>query len=208
MSRNIDKIIEEIHKLQEEGLDENKYSVDVKKVLERLRAYEVETIQDYKENNWSNAVNYYDNVLTPISDAWAAGITFNFCGRITNDVQYFYHTIDDAFYVAICVHKGGEVRNFANYTGFCLLKFEPMKDFGRMIHDIEREVSGFTIKVNGREYGVIPHMFSEYLEVYCTETGEVFEIIANNDDELKEEISKIGRNTEKKYSKQMKASLE
>lgn len=208
MSGSIDKIIEEISKLQDDGSHEHRYSVDAKKVLERLRAYEVETMQEYKENNWSNAVSYYDKVLAPMSEAWIGGTTFNFGGRITNDIQYFYHTIDDAFYVAICVHKGGEVRNYANYTGFCLLRFEPMKEFGKMIHDIEREVSGFTVEVNGREYEVIPHMFSEDLEVCCTETGEVFEVYANSDSELKEEISKIRRNIGKKYSKQMKASLE
>ncbi len=203
MSRSIDKIIEEISKSRDVCLEKDKYAVDVIKVLERLRAYEVETMQDYKENNWSNAVSYYEKVLTPISESWASGITYNFCGRITNDIQYFHHTKDDTFYVAICVHKGGEVRNYANYTVFCLLRFAPMKDFGRTIHDIEREVSSFTIKVNGREYSVTPHMFSETLEVCSLETGEVFEVYANSDDELKEQIAKAVKIKGKRYNQKV-----
>ena len=133
----IDRIIEDIpfcdiEKEESKYHNECKYLIDTRILLDNLREYEVEIPTEYFEKYeqvFGNGVLQYmaDITDTDIED-FNGGNTYNYNGRIIHDLDYRYiDTKENGFYIAIQVHRLGDIRG--NYTEFALFKFDYFESF-------------------------------------------------------------------------------
>lgn len=192
----VDKIIAdiplcEIEKEESEYHIEYKYYVDTKILLDNLRQYEVDIPKEqYRENEhlFDNGVLQYMAILTDteIKD-FKGGNTYNYNGRIIHDLDYRYvETKDKGFYIAIRVHRLGDIR--ANYTEYALFKFDSFEDFFETIDEICIENFSSCFKYNGKHYYYDIFIFDESLRVWCEETQKSYDMFISNDNEFKERI--------------------
>ena len=195
----IDRIIEDIplcdiEKEDSEYHNECKYYADTRIILDNLRDYEVEIPLEYFERYGKNyEYNYVLKYMADITDTdindFKGGNTYNYNGRILHDINYNYIQSGDDFYVVIMVHRLGDIR--ANYTDYCLLKFDSFEHFFETLDEICIEKFGGYIEHNGKHYYYDMSIFSEMLRVWCEETQEEYEIYISNDDEFKEKIDEL-----------------
>lgn len=200
----VDRIINDIPKVgieseDSEYKDELKYLADSRVILDELKDYEVEIPKEYfdkYENEFGNGVLQYMEKLTDTKmEDFNGGNTYNWNGRIMHDFDYRYcQTNKDEFYVAIQVHRFGDVRG--NYTEFALFKFEYFEEFIETIDTICSEKMGGCFEYKGKHYYYDFSIFSEWLRVWCEETQEDFDIYAYNDESFKEEIDKLEKESE------------
>lgn len=185
----IDQMIENIP----DNIDNKtqKYFLDVRKLLEGLKEHEVDIGNDYQNNSYTNSVKYLEYLEKMIGKGWYGYNTFNYGGRIDYDIQCFYHQDDNNFYILLSIHKMGDIRNYENYTGHCLLRFDSYTDYIEIVDNIERDACSFITVIDGCRYCITPHMMSTYLEVRCLDTGEQYDIDASNDEELRIELKKM-----------------
>lgn len=183
----IDMVINDIPKVGIETYDtsEINYVADSRILLDNLRDFEVDIPTEiYKkyEKDYGNGVLQYMEQLTGVSMYDFTGCnTYNYGGRIMHDFEYKTYTMeDDTHYVALQVHRGGDIR--CNYTDFVLFKFDSAEEWFTTIEDITREQCGGCREVNGKHYYYDMSIFEECLEVYCEETQEQFDIYAYDDD--------------------------
>ena len=116
--------------------------------------------------------------------------TYNYSGRIMHDFEYrTYETQDHTFYVALQVHRGGDIR--CNYTDFVLFKFDSVEEWFTTIEDITREHCGGCREINGKHYYYDMSIFDECLEIYCVETQKQFNIYAYDDESFDKEIKNM-----------------
>lgn len=189
----IDVVINNIPKVGIETYETSaiKYVADSRVLLDNLRDFEVEIPNDLYEKysrNYGNGVLQYMEKLTNVKMADFNGYnTYNYGGRIMHDFDYrTYEMQDHTFYVAIQVHRGGDVRS--NYTNFVLFKFDSIEEWHTVIDDIAREEFGGCREINGKHYHYYMSIFDECLEVYCEETQEQFSIYAYDDESFDKEI--------------------
>lgn len=189
----IDIVINDIPKVGIETYDnsEIKYVIDSRILLDNLRDFEVDIPQelyDKYQNKFGNGVLQYMEQLTNVSMNDFKGYnTYNWNGRIMHDFDYrTYEMKDHTYYVAIQVHRGGDIR--INYTDFVLFKFDYIEQWFEVIEDISREKCGGVYEINNKHYYYDMSMFDEYLKVYCNETQEEFDIYAYNDESFVAEI--------------------
>lgn len=184
----IDKIIADIPKLDIEKedsqyKDELKYLADTRVILDNLREYEVDIPTEYK----NNVIGYMQNL---VGDKEIKGNnTYNYNGKILHDINYNYCETDNGFYVAIMVHRFGDVRT--NYTDYALFKFDYFESFFETIDEICMENFGGIVEYNGKHYCYDISIFDEYLRVWCEEDKQDYEFYAYNDESFIEEIKKI-----------------
>lgn len=200
----VDRIINDIPKVgieseDSEYKDELKYLADSRVILDELKDYEVEIPKEYfdkYENEFGNGVLQYMEKLTDTKmEDFDGGNTYNWNGRIMHDFDYRYcQSNKDEFYVAIQVHRFGDVR--VNYTEFALFKFGSFEEFVEVIDDICGEKMGGCFEYKGKHYYYDFSIFSEWLRVWCEETQEDFDIYAYNDESFKEEIDKLEKESE------------
>ena len=189
----IDMVINDIPKVGIETYEtsEIKYVADSRVLLDNLRDFEVEIPNEiYKkyEKDYGNGVLQYMEQLTNVKMAEFSGYnTYNYSGRIMHDFEYrTYEMQDHTFYVAISVHRGGDIRG--NYTNFVLFKFDSVEEWFTTIEDITREQCGGCREINGKHYYYDMSIFDECLEIYCVETQEQFNIYAYDDESFDKEI--------------------
>lgn len=193
----IDKVIADIPKVgieaSEEYADELKYVCDSRVILDELRGYEVKIPKHYideYEQVFGNGVLQYMQELTGVKyDNFDGANTYNWNGRIMHDFDYrTYEMEDNTYYVAIQVHRGGDVRG--NYTDFVLFKFDNPEHWFEVVEDITIYSCGGSRVVDGKEYVYDLSIFSEYIHIWCNETQRDFDIYAYNDESFDEEIRK------------------
>lgn len=191
----IDMVINDIPKVGIETYENSriKYVVDSRVLLDNLRDYEVDIPKDFYEeyqNKFGNGVLQYMEELTGVSKKYFEGHnTYNVSGNIMHDFEYrTYEMKDHTYYVAIQVHRGGDIRG--NYTDFVLFKFDYVEQWFEVIEDISREKCSGVREVDNKHYYYDISIFSEYLEVYCEETQEDFGIYAYDDESFDEAIRK------------------
>lgn len=183
----IDKIIEDIPKLDiekenSEYKDELKYLADTRIILDNLRDYEIDIPKEYENN-----ILGYMKELTDYKE-FKGGNTYNYSGKILHDINYDYCETDNGFYVAIMVHRFGDVR--ANYTDYALFKFDSFEEFFEVIDEICIENFGGCFEYNGKHYYYDISIFSEMLRVWCEEEQKDYDFYAYNDESFIEEIKK------------------
>ena len=183
----IDKIINDIPKLDIEKEDSQykdrlKYLANTKVILDNLRDYEVDIPKKYEDN-----VLGYMKELTNYKD-FKGGNTYNYNGKILHDINYDYCETENGFYVAIMVHRFGDIR--ANYTDYALLKFDYYESFFEILDDICMENFGGCVEYNGKHYYYDISIFDEFLRVWCEETQEQYDFYAYDDESFIEEIKK------------------
>lgn len=194
----IDRIIADIpmldiEKMESEYHNECNYLADSRVILDNLREYEIEIPTEYFEKYeqvFGNGVLQYMEKLTNKSlEDFNGGNTYNWCGKILHDFDYRDYQADkDTFYVAIQVHRFGDIRG--NYTEFALFKFSSFEEFVEVIDDICSEKIGGEFEYNGKHYIYDISIFCEWLRVWCVETQEDFEFYAYDDESFIEEIKK------------------
>lgn len=193
----IDRIIEdipmvEIEKEDSKYHDEVKYLIDSRVLLNNLKEYEIEIPQEFYDkykDKFGNGVLQYMEVLTNVNMKDFGGAnTYNWGGRIIHDFDYRYVDLKDAYYVAIQVHRFGDIRG--NYTDFALLKFDNFESFIERV-DEESYSSGGCFEYNGKHYFYDLSIFCEWLRVWCEENQEDYEFYAYNDESFIEEIRKV-----------------
>lgn len=200
----IDTIIADIPNLpiMEWGKDnELKYYINTKELLEELKPYEVEIPKEYydkweqenKDKYWgvygNGVLQYLTDLTRESEDKWGCGDnTYNHGGHILNDFCWQSVEHNGKYYVALMVHRGGDIR--ANYTYYCLLEFEYDTEFYEVVEDICCNISsgGFIKEYKGKQYSIEPRVFSEYLSVYCYDNGEQYEFYASCDEDLEKEF--------------------
>ena len=130
----IDMVINDIPKVGIETYEtsEIKYVADSRVLLDNLRDFEVEIPNDLYEKysrSFGNGVLQYMEKLTNVKMAEFSGYnTYNYSGRIMHDFEYrTYEMQDHTFYVAISVHRGGDIRG--NDTDFVLFKFDSIEEW-------------------------------------------------------------------------------
>lgn len=196
----IDRIIADIPLLDIEKTDseyhnEMKYYVDTRILIDKLRDYEIEIPKEYfdkYEQVFGNGVLQYMEYLTgESSDEFMGGNTYNYNGRALHDLDYRYCSLEDNFYVAIQVHRFGDVRG--NYTEFALFRFDYYESFWEIIDDICTENCGGCIEYNNKHYYYDMSPFNENLRVWCQETGQEFESFACDDKGFIEDIEENGK---------------
>lgn len=196
----VDKIIADIPKLDIEKedskyKDELKYLADSRVILDNLREYEVDIPKEYVEKHKDKWFDYDNGVLEYMSyitntkiDDFKGGNTYNYNGKILHDLNYDYVETDNGFYIAIMVHRFGDVRG--NYTDRALFKFDYYEEFFEVIDNICMENFGGCVKYNDKHYFYDISIFDEFLRVWCKETQDNYDFYAYNDESFIEEIKK------------------
>lgn len=192
----IDRIINDIpmldiEKKESKYYNEFKYLVDTRILLDNLRDFEVEIPTEYFEKYeqvFGNGVlQYMADITETDMEEFNGGNTYNYNGRILHDLDYRYiDTKDNGFYVAIQVHRVGDIR--ANYTEFALFKFDYYESFWETIDDICIENFGGCLEYHDRHYYYDIRCFDENIRVWCKETQKEYDMYINNDDEFRERI--------------------
>lgn len=141
---------------------------DVIPLLEDMKEYEVEPSED-AEYILKLVVEDYDK-----SDN-----TYNYSCNVSNDINWNEKHIDGEDYVAIMVHRFGDVRG--NYTDYVLLN--------ATMDDIFNMESVYQIKDINDRYSATICLFSNEYSVYdCYEENEVGDYYENDRDVLLEEL--------------------
>lgn len=197
----IEKIIKDIpmldiEKEDSEYHDECKYLIDTKILLAELQDFEVDIPNEYIENYknvFGNGVLQYmaDITKTNIED-FIGDNTYNYNTRILHDFTYRYVDLKHSFYIAISVHRQGDVR--VNYTDFCLLKFDNYEEYWETLDEISMENFSDCVEYNNKHYYYDILLNSEYLRVWCEEDKEDYEVYAYSDESFIDEIKRIEEN--------------
>ena len=193
----IDRIIEdipmvEIEKEDSEYHNECKYLIDSRVLLDNMREYEVEIPQEYYDkyqNDFGNGVLQYMAKLTNMEmEDFKGTNTYNWGGRIIHDFDYRYVELETDYYVAIRVHRFGDIRG--NYTEFALFKFDSFENFYETIEDISITNFSGCFEYQAKHYYYDISIFSESLRVWCEEEQRDYEFYVCDDESFIEEIRK------------------
>ena len=197
----IEKIIKDIpmldiEKEDSEYHDECKYLIDTKILLKELQDFEVDIPNEYIENYenvYGNGVLQYmaDITKTNIED-FKGDNTYNHGTRVLHDFTYRYVDLKDSFYIAISVHRQGDIRG--NYTDFCLLKFNNYEEYCETLDQICIENFSGCVEYDNKHYFYDILLYSEYLRVWCEEDQRDYEIYAYNNESFINEIKRIEEN--------------
>ena len=159
------------------------YVVDARVILENLVDYEVDIPQGI------STLEYMQKLTGVSYEKFRGYNTYNWGGRIMHDLNYYMYEMEDGTtYVAISVHRGGDIR--ANYTEYVLLKFEYETEWYEVVEDITYNYCSKRKCIHGKHYDYTPNVYNEYLNVYCEETGEQYDIYAYDNESIEEEIEK------------------
>ena len=197
----IEKIIKDIpmldiEKEDSEYHDECKYLVDTKILLKELQDFEVDIPNEYIENYenvYGNGVLQYMADITKINiEDFKADNTYNHGTRVLHDFTYRYVDLKDSFYIAISVHRQGDIRG--NYTDFCLLKFNNYEEYCETLDQICIENFNGCVEYDNKHYFYDILLYSEYLRVWCEEDQRDYEIYAYDDESFINEIKRIEEN--------------
>ena len=197
----IEKIIKDIpmldiEKEDSEYHDECKYLIDTKTLLKELQDFEVDIPNEYIENYenvYGNGVLQYMADITKINiEDFKADNTYNHGTRVLHDFTYRYVDLKDSFYIAISVHRQGDIRG--NYTDFCLLKFNNLEEYCETLDQICIENFNGCVEYDNKHYFYDILLYSEYLRVWCEEDQRDYEIYAYDDESFINEIKRIEEN--------------
>lgn len=172
--------------------DELKYTCDSRVILDELRKYEIEIPSDiyekYKDEFGNGVLQYMESLANKSMEDFEGQNTYNWNGRIIHDFDYRVADTDDTYYVAIQVHRSGDVR--CNYTDFVLFGFEYPEQWFDVVCEICTQEFGNSRVVDDKTYFYDMDIFSESLRVYCEDNGENYDIYAYDDESFDEEIRK------------------
>lgn len=129
---------------------------DVIPFLEELKEYEVDMTSDEIENIIANADRHWN--------------TYNWCANISHDIDCAELEIDGELYMAMMVHRYGDVRG--NYTERFVVKFADIYEY----FDIESRIQYKMIKDGDKEYTIDIDIMSETYEVYSWQINDVLGI--------------------------------
>ena len=188
----IKSVLKDIQKVGIETYENSEldYVVDARVILENLVDYEVDIPQDIIDNHSIDSALEYMEKLTGVSYEEFEGYnTYNWGGRIMHDLNYYMYEMEDGTtYVAVRVHRGGDVR--VNYTECVLLEFECETEWYEVVEDIAYNYCSKRKCIRGKHYDYTPNVFNEYLNVYCEETGDQHDIYAYDNESFEKEIEK------------------
>ena len=179
----IDSIINDIPILDFEKTNDSKYYVNTRELLKELKEYEIEIPTEY-----NNAYDYFMNEIVKNENELKSYNTYNYNSNIIHDLQYSIYGKDDnnEVYVAISVHRFGDIRG--NYTDYCILKFDNWYAWYEIVSDICRNISFNILEYKGKHYECYTDIYTEYINVWCRETEQEYEICVCSEDDLKEKI--------------------
>lgn len=172
--------------------DEYLFCLDTKKFLADLEGYEVEIPKSfYNENyntDWSNGIDEYLETYVGIDpDSGEDDNTYNWGSRLTHDLNLHFYEAEDGFYVAIEIHKSGDVRG--NYTTRFLLRFDDKDDWYEACFEAQANNKN-EIELDGKHYTIEPDFWSEHCNIWCEEDQNGWdEIYCENKEELRNLIA-------------------
>lgn len=176
--KRIDRIIEDIRDINKNSkawiynkdgsISDEVICGDVIPFLEELKEYEVDCTDEEIEQIVENS-----------DSAWN---TYNWNDNISHDIDINQKCIDDCYYMAIKVHRYGDIR--ANYTDTFLVKFDDEFEIFGLYSTLQY------VPINDR-YGADVDIFSECYTVYDNEKDEeVGEFYEMEKKELLKELTK------------------
>lgn len=172
--------------------DEYLFCLDTKKFLADLEGYEVEIPKSfYNEdytNDWSNGIDEYLSTYVGIDpDSGEDDNTYNWGSRLTHDLNLHFYDTEDGFYVAIEIHKSGDVRG--NYTTRFLLRFDDKDDWYEACFEAQANNKN-QVEIDGKHYTIEPDFWSEHCNIWCEEDNNGWdEVYCENIEELKNLIA-------------------
>lgn len=172
--------------------DEYLFCLDTKKFLADLEEYEVEIPKSfYNEdytNDWSNGIDEYLSTYVGIDpDSGEDDNTYNWGSRLTHDLNLHFYDTEDGFYVAIEIHKSGDVRG--NYTTRFLLRFDDKDDWYEACFEAQANNKN-QVEIDGKHYTIEPDFWSEHCNIWCEEDNNGWdEVYCENIEELKNLIA-------------------
>lgn len=172
--------------------DEYLFCLDTKKFLADLEGYEVEIPKSfYNEdytNDWSNGIDEYLSTYVGIDpDSGEDDNTYNWGSRLTHDLNLHFYDTEDGFYVAIEIHKSGDVRG--NYTTRFLLRFDDKDDWYEACLEAQANNKN-QVEIDGKHYTIEPDFWSEHCNIWCEEDNNGWdEVYCENIEELKNLIA-------------------
>ena len=172
--------------------DEYLFCLDTKKFLADLEGYEVEIPKSfYNEdytNDWSNGIDEYLSTYVGIDpDSGEDDNTYNWGSRLTHDLNLHFYDTEDGFYVAIEIHKSGDVRG--NYTTRFLLRFDDKDDWYEACFEAQANNKN-EIELDGKHYTIEPDFWSEHCNIWCEEDQNGWdEVYCENKEELRNLIA-------------------
>lgn len=158
--------------VEEWGKDNEIYFyLDVKDFLAELEYYEEEIpkkmVDEASYDDWSNGIDEYLETFKGINpDKCESDNTYNWGSRISHDLNLNFYEGEDGFYVAIDVHKSGDVRG--NYTTRFLLRFDNKDEWYEACFEAQANCKN-TVELDGKHYTIEPDFWSEYCNIWCEE---------------------------------------
>ena len=135
-------------------------------LLEELKPYEVETFDTDKS---------IDFVVEHADDRWN---TYNWNANIDHDIDVAQLTICECTYMAIMVHRYGDVRG--NYTDRFLVKFDNEDEIFYLESRMQYKTFRYDESISENRYCADIDIFSETYNVWdwrnCCNVGEFYEI--------------------------------
>lgn len=172
--------------------DEYYFCLDTKKFLADLEGYEVEIpkklVDEASYDDWSNGIDEYLETFLGIDpDDSESDNTYNWGSRLTHDLNLNFYDTDSGFYVAIEIHKSGDVRG--NYTTRFLLRFDDREDWYEACYEAQANNTN-TIELDGKHYRIEPDFWSEHCNIWCEEDNNGWdEVYCGNKEELQNLIA-------------------
>lgn len=155
--------------------------IPVSDVLNNLEDYSYGEMSEEKFNRLRES-----NKIRPCDGRNMSGNTYNWSGRITNDINYELFTTDDAMIIAkIMVHIAGDIRG--NYSEYVYLIFRNEYDFFEAL-SLRDSVD---IIIDDARYIVEFSSTYDTLTVYNEEWEEVGEVWSMDMEELESDIREL-----------------
>ena len=178
--------------------DELLFTADTKIIFENLKRYEHEIPKYYYDNtgynDWSNGIDdYLQDIIGVDPEDGESDNTYNWNAPLTHDVEFTIYEVSDAnrnfCLFKGSIHRAGDVRG--NYTTEFLLEFNSEDDCKEAIFEACTENCCNDVEIDGTRYVIEPNFFSEYVDIYNTETGENYnDVYCASIEELKEFLAK------------------
>lgn len=171
-----------------------KYYVPTDKIIEEFEPYEIGIAQSLLDT-YETPRAYYDSLVSEGKAVYDGGDnTYNFNGRVQNDLDWAQYKVDGNYIVVVTFHVAGDIRG--NYTDYAVLEFEYDSQFLEVLNDVSTENGlWFTLEVDGVQYELMPRALDECLEVYNPETEDyIYGIFGINDEEVIEQIREAVNN--------------
>lgn len=152
----------------------------------------LKALSDYQYDETELSGDADDIIETMIDLGWAtdcikADNSYNWGSPINHDFNFeIYNGLDNDVYVTFMVHRFGDIRG--NYTEKTILHFDNEYEFIELLMD--SSIKCFTLTIDGLEYACDIDCTRDWINVWCVDTDNQYELYACDEDDLIEEIKK------------------